>query len=199
MLTYTEDGHGRFRTAQPASGSARTLAELDVADPDESDVDFILYAFDSALPYLASIGSEAQWGTRLFSENPDRRKQFTEYVQKSYNLNARPEADSEDGSPWQLMTLFEVKTADGKWLRVAAQGLSTSIPDYVPESLAGKDLREASDFLYLNYLIADRRKADLAKGAAPLLIAFAEEQCRKRHKMLFYGDCWRGNDDGLLK
>ncbi|EST07933.1 Acyl-CoA N-acyltransferase [Kalmanozyma brasiliensis GHG001] len=199
MCTYTKDGLGRFRTAQPATGSARTLAELDVADPDESDVDFILYAFDSALPYLASIGSEAQWGTELFSQKPERRKQFTEFVQKSYDLNARQEADSNDDCPWQLMTLFEVRTEDDKWVRVAAQGLSTRFPDYVPESLASKDLRQAGDFLYLNYLIADRRKGDLAKGSAPHLISFAEQQCRKRHKTPFYGDCWRGNNDGLLK
>lgn len=38
------------------------------ADSAAQDVEFIIAAFDSALPYLASIGSHEQWGLTPFSE-----------------------------------------------------------------------------------------------------------------------------------
>lgn len=196
MITYTQGGQARIRTAQPATGATHTLAELNVVDPDESDVHFVLYAFDSALPYLASIGSEAQWGTIPFSEKPERVQGFEKFVQGSYVLDASP---VQDGAAWQQMVLYEIKTPDGRWSRVAAQGLATGFPDYVPEHLADKTVREATDYLYLSYLIADRRKGGLAKGSAAQLVAFADGQAKKLKKKVIYGDCWRGNNDGLLK
>ncbi|CBQ72229.1 conserved hypothetical protein [Sporisorium reilianum SRZ2] len=196
MIVYTQDGNARIRTAQPATGTPHTLVDLSVTDPHESDVDFILFAFDSALPYLASIGSAAQWGTILFSTTPKRVQGFTDFVQVSYDLHSRP---IQDGAAWQHMGIYEIKTKDGQWTRVAAQGLSISIPSYVPEQLAGKDMREATDYLYLNYLIADRRKGHLAKGAAAQLVAYADGQAKQMNKAVFYSDCWRGNNDGLLR
>ncbi|CDS82444.1 uncharacterized protein SPSC_03263 [Sporisorium scitamineum] len=196
MIVHTQDGQARIRTAQPATGTTQTLAELNVVDPDESDVDFVLYAFDSALPYLASIGSEAQWGTVPFSEKPERRQRFEKFVQGSYDLHTRP---IQDAAAWQHMAIYEIKTPDEKWTRVAAQGLATGFPTYVPEHLADDKVREATDYLYLNYLIVDRRKGKLAKGSAARLVAFADGQAKQLNKKMFYGDCWRGNGDGLLK
>lgn len=199
MITYTQDKRARFRTAQPDSGSAQTLSELSVVNPDESDVDFVLHAFDSALPYLASIGSEAQWGTVPFSEKPERRKSFSEYTRESYRLNAEPNAESQSSTgSYQHLVVYEVVTKGG-WLRVAAIGISTSFPNYVPPELAGEDVRKATDYLYLNYLIVDRRTGDLAKGAGYHLVAFATEQGKALGESIFYGDCWRGNNDGLMK
>ncbi|KAJ1028386.1 hypothetical protein NDA16_001553 [Ustilago loliicola] len=199
MITYTADKQARFRTAQPDSGSAQTLSELNVANPDESDVDFILYAFDSALPYLASIGSEAQWGTVPFSKKPERRRSFSEYAQESYKLNAesKPTLHSSTDN-YQHLIVYEVQTEAG-WLRVAALGISTGFPGYVPQELAAEKVRKATDYLYLNYLIVDRRTGDLAKGSGNHLVTFATEQARSLDKRIFYGDCWRGNNDGLIK
>lgn len=199
MITYTQDKLARYRTAQPASGTNQTLAELDVGNPDEDDIDFVLHAFDSALPYLASIGSEAQWGTALFSKKPERRKQFTDSVQESYGLANTQHAEQSDVKRWQHMLVYEIKTPDDKWTRVAALGVSNRFPDYVPKDLASSDLRQATDYHYLNYLIADRRAGELAKGAAAQLVRYAEEQCKQHGKTTFYGDCWRGNNDGLMK
>ncbi len=82
---------------------------------------------------------------------------------------------------------------------MAAQGIATSFPDYVPDELAAKDVKEATDYLYLNYLIVDRRTGDLSKGAGVRLVKFAEQQGKAIGKKVFYGDCWRGNNDGLMK
>ncbi|SPO22197.1 uncharacterized protein UTRI_02207_B [Ustilago trichophora] len=207
MITYTPDNRARIRTAQPSaspsgsgSGSFQTLSELNVANPEESDVDFVIHAFDSALPYLASIGSEAQWGTVLFSEKPKVRQSFDDYVRKSYDLNSTSQdTPPSDGQSWQHLALYEVQTEQAKWRRVAAQGLSTSFPNYVPDELARNELKEATNYLYLNYLIADRRTGDLAKGAASQLVAFGINEGKARGKSVFYGDCWRGNNDGLIK
>ena len=196
MIVYTQDGRSRIRLAQPATGAKKTLTELDVTDPEESDVDFVVHAFDSALPYLASIGSEAQWGTKPFSEKPQVVQSFAKYVQESYDLY---HGSIHDATPWQHMSLYEVKTPNNKWIRVSAQGLSTSFPVYVPESLADNKTRTASDYLYLNYLIADRRKGDLAKGSAAHLVKFADQRAKELNKKIVYGDCWRGNKNGLLR
>ncbi|SPC67365.1 uncharacterized protein UHOD_02945 [Ustilago sp. UG-2017b] len=199
MFAYTSDRKARFRTAQPASDPARTLTELGVINPDESDVDFVLHAFDSALPYLASIGSEAQWGTVPFSEKPKVRESFAEYLQDSYSLNANSEPSASSNlESWQHLLIYEVQTDQG-WARVAAQGTSTSFPDYIPHDLISDELRKATDYLYLNYLIVDRRTGDLAKGAGNQLVTFAVEQGKALKKSKFYGDCWRGNRDGLMK
>ena len=195
MITYTPDGRGRFRTAQPASNASSTLFQLGVTNADESDVDFIIHAFDSALPYLASIGSEKQWGTIPFSQKNEVPPAFTAYMQKSYDLNSSSPQDRD----WQHLVIYEVQASDGNWTRVAAQGVSTNFPDYVPEKLAPQQVRDPTDYVYLNYLIADRRTGELAKGAGNRLVEFAESQAEAMGKSVFYGDCWRGNNDGLMK
>lgn len=197
MITYTPDGEGRFRTAHPSTSSTPTLTNLSVANPEESDLDFILHAFDSALPYLSAIGSEAQWGTVPFTAKQSVPKAFTDYLEESYRLNTEQTPDK--GGRWQHLVLYEVKTEDGSWRRIAAMGISTFFPDYVPLALADEKPRKANDYLYLNYLVSDRRTGDLAKGVGAKLVAFAEEQGRALNKTVFYGDCWRGNNDGLMK
>lgn len=196
MVTYVQEGSARVRAAQPATGAQQTLAQFNVTNPTENDVDFILHSFDSALPYLASIGSQAQWGTKPFSEKPDVVSHFTKYVRDSYELQANP---AKGGPGWHDMLLYEVKTPEGQWTRVAALGISVGFPDYVPEALAGRQTRDATDFVYLKYLVTDRRAASLAKGSATQLMTVAEQQARDMGKSVCYGDCWRGNGDGLLK
>nr|CDI56939.1 conserved hypothetical protein [Melanopsichium pennsylvanicum 4] len=198
MITYTLNGKVRFRTAQPAS---IPLAPLSVADPEESDLDFILHAFDSALPYLASIGSQAQWGTQPFSEKQKVREAFENYLEQSWAINSSSSSSAcmNNKASWQHLTLYEIQKEGGQWTRVAAQGVSTSFPSYVPQSLAGKETRERSNYIYLNYLIADRRTGQQAKGAGDRLVAFAQEEARGKGKTIFFGDCWRGNGDGLMR
>lgn len=195
MIVSSLDARTRVRAAQPATGTRQTLAELNVTNPTECDVDFILHAFDSALAYLASIGSEAQWGTIPFSAKPDQVSHFTNYVEECY---LQASANSGSGSIWQSMLLYEVKQ-DTSWTRVAALGISTAFPSYVPDSLADNSMRQAADYVYLKYLVTDRRCATLSKRSAAHLMAFAEQTAREMHMHICYGDCWRGNGDGLLK
>lgn len=200
MIASTVDRFARFRTAQPATGSHQTLAELGVANPEECDLDFVLHAFDSALPYLASIGSGAQWGSVNFSEKEGLRKSFADYIAKSFQLNGAPHGISGNkDAAWNNMVLYEVAIEDGGWRRVAAMGISTSFPDYIPGGLASGEVKQGTDYMYLNYLISDRRAGELAKGAGSKLVEFGEAQSRNRGKTIFYGDCWRGNGDGLMK
>lgn len=196
MTIYAQkSGKFRIRTAQPATCASPSLSDLGVSNPDESDVDFILHAFDSALPYLASIGSEAQWGTVPFSVKPERVSHFTQYVQECYALQSYPD---KGGPGWQDMYLYEVLT-DATWTRVAVAGLSVHFPDYVPLDLADDSTRKATDYVYLKYLVTDRRSGGLAKGSATQLMTFVETVSRDMGKKVCYGDCWRGNGDGLLK
>ncbi|GAC76973.1 LAMMER dual specificity kinases [Moesziomyces antarcticus T-34] len=199
MIELVHDGAGRLRTAQPETGASQTLSELGVANAEESDVDFVIHAFDSALPYLASIGSEAQWGTTPFSEKPKVKSSFSAYAQRSYDIYSAESGSVTNEKDWKHLVLYEVRTTDGLWTRVAALGVSCDFPDYVPDSLAGEGAKAAGNYAYLNYLISDRRAGDLAKGAAANLIPLAERQARALGKIIFYGDCWRGNNDGLIK
>src|SRR5687767_9048908 len=47
------------------------------------DTAFIIAAFDSTLPHLASIGSGSQWGSQRWSEKEDFPKLVQKYIEDS--------------------------------------------------------------------------------------------------------------------
>lgn len=140
---------------------------------------FVIHAFDSALPYLASIGSEAQWGTQPFSEKPALVATILGFIR-------------DPSPPWKRMVIAE--THDGT--RVAAMGLSDEMPGYVKDI----DIKNrADDFVYLNYLIIHRNTGADAKGSGAELIKEAIQECKRQGKKRILSDCWRGNGDGLMR
>lgn len=64
------------------------------ADSAARDGEFIIAAFDSALPYLASIGSQEQWGLTPFSERDGWVAETMQQVQdaETYRLTGKGDA-----------------------------------------------------------------------------------------------------------
>ncbi|KAK0530986.1 hypothetical protein OC834_003119 [Tilletia horrida] len=136
--------------ATPSSLSIRP-ARLDQADDH-----FVLTAFDSALPYLASIGSGAQWGDVPFTAKPERVKEMHDFCARSDRVRALEEeqessaALQQQGSvvqvprmEWSKLLIAEAHThmeteteTDGtKAIRVAGAGMSLHAPGYVVRAL----------------------------------------------------------------
>ncbi|KAE8220948.1 hypothetical protein CF319_g5607 [Tilletia indica] len=58
------------------------------ASLERGDDHFVLTAFDSALPYLASIGSGAQWGSTPFTSKPAVVKDMHDFLVRSDKIHA---------------------------------------------------------------------------------------------------------------
>lgn len=197
----------RFRVALPCDEFrvAVSSGELSIhGGLDETDLEFVLHAFDSALPYLASIGSEEQWGSIPFSSQPQRVKSFGEYISRSsciHETESVAQAISVPPGDWKQMSLFEIRASGTpEWRRAAAMGISLDVPEYVTSGLLSADARDKADFVYLNYLIADRRAGSHARNTAHRLVhEHAVREAKRIGKSIIYVDCWNGNGDGLVK
>lgn len=200
----------RFRIAFPCSDfrSSIEAGELSVHDgASETDLEFVLRAFDSALPYLASIGSEAQWGTIPFSQRPQTVQSWSEYIAESNRIHKKDSSTEstnstiEDVESWKQMVILEIRPQESsEWRRVAAMGISVEVPDYVTPDLLAQEIRQEAKFIYLNYLIADRRAVVLARNTAQKLVKeHAIPEAKRIGKHTIYVDCWRGNQGGLVK
>ncbi|PWY98618.1 hypothetical protein BCV70DRAFT_201938 [Testicularia cyperi] len=206
--TSTSTRTHRFRVARPAQAfqTAIESGELQLHDADETDVDFVLHSFDSALPYLLSIGSEAQWGTLPFSAKPDVVALFTQQVQQSWTTYtaavARGKEEENAGPGWYRVVILEVRltntNTNTKWRRVAAMCVGCGIPDYVPLATIAQPDRDIHDFVYLKSFIVDRRSGTLARGSGAKLVPHAVQLAQSLAKKTLWVDCWKGNRDKLI-
>ncbi|CAD6967686.1 unnamed protein product [Tilletia controversa] len=134
--------------------SVNSLVSIRPAVLERADDHFVLTAFDSALPYLASIGSGAQWGSVPFTSKPSVVKDMHDFLLRSDRIHALEEAEAQkthdagavarrvfeaEGSSgrkqWNKLIVAEVSTGDQLAVRVAAIGLASHAPGYVQSSL----------------------------------------------------------------
>ena len=80
---------------------------------------------------------------------------------------------------------------------VAAMILEAKSSDYLRDVLPEQDDRDP--FVFLSYLLSDRRTAALNRGAGAVLIAHAKEVTRQLGLDRICSDCWRGNNRKLVK
>ncbi|OAL47293.1 hypothetical protein IQ07DRAFT_590145 [Pyrenochaeta sp. DS3sAY3a] len=195
--------------------------------PLQTDTPFILEAFDSALPHLASIGSAAQWGTTPRSTQPV----FVEHVRASVaaaqsasteaavfvaevaltpgleksrldsNLNVEGDGDAA-GAGAQAPRVRKDADTPYPMLQVAAAALTGEFAAYV---LAQEHLKplvagaiESADFLYLSVLVSDFRAGEMRRGAGGALMAQVRAYARGRGKRAVWCDCWAGNGGKLV-
>jgi hypothetical protein len=65
---------------------SNTMADTDPrfhvrsASPDGDDAEFILAAWDSTLPFLASIGAGEMWGDQLFSQRAGQKQEVIDLI-----------------------------------------------------------------------------------------------------------------------
>lgn len=152
-----------------------------------ADTKFIISSFDSALPWLASIGSGAQWGAEPFSERPKFCQEIKELVEGSAGIV--------DGMAW----IADIpSTNDEGAVSAGAIVLSKNPPSYAPSQSAVVPVPE----IYIRILITDQALGEIAKGVGPVgskLIDFARNKAKQEGAELLRVDCWKGGADSLLR
>lgn len=196
-----------FQTIFKAMSNAIYTASFHIrhAKAAYDDGHFIVEAFDSTLPYLASIGSEEMWGLTPFSERDGFVNESLESVEQSENYALTrsgdaiciliaeiqlPEAPSlGQGDPlrWRFdesgQGMLQVGTATVRegWL-----------PSYITAQahlgLETLEKGEDRDFLYLEVIILDHRTGSLCKGAGAAMIQSIIKSGRENGKTALYVD-----------
>ncbi|UNI14170.1 hypothetical protein JDV02_000829 [Purpureocillium takamizusanense] len=162
------------------------------------DAQFIVGAFDSTIPYLASIGAGGMWGEEPFSAKDGFEAETIESIQKS----------ERDDEPLRVF-IAEVDVGAAAAPQGTAQPpvrvgsamiREDSLPSYITEREEMKpEVDGARDFLFLEVVISDYRTGSLHKGAGAALIEAIKSYGRDRNKRTLYVDCWAGNDAKLSR
>ena len=149
-----------------------------------ADTKFIIDCFDNALPWLASIGKEAQWGSEPFSEKEYFCKEVKGFVEGSPKLAT--------GIAW----IADVPAPGGEGtVPAGAIVLSSDAPSYAPSQSVAVPVPE----IYIRILITDQALGKVAKGVGSKLIEFARNKAKEEGVELIRVDCWRGGDDSLMR
>ncbi|KAL9937070.1 hypothetical protein V8E36_004305 [Tilletia maclaganii] len=155
----------------------------------DADDHFVLTAFDSALPYLASIGSGAQWGSVPFTKKGNRVKEMHDFCARSERTfaaaaaaaDATPETRTVSKSDWAKLLIAQMQDTRAASsqspppTRVGAVGLSRHAPEYVATALPQIFPSRTStlsttasaiegEFIYVNYLIVHRDPLGITGG-----------------------------------
>lgn len=167
----------------------------------------ILSFTDSQLPHLARIGSAEQWGTESISANSASQEEYK-------NLVLRSEGPQTWGTNWVQVSVLEVEvelqslsdevrslvtttTEGGKSgrLPIAAMVLEGHSSDYTRPVIAEQD--EADPFVYVRFIVTDRRVGTFSKGSGQILLEHADGVARSLGIGRLALDGWNGNG-GLL-
>ncbi|RVD84777.1 uncharacterized protein DFL_006501 [Arthrobotrys flagrans] len=196
----------KFRPATLAAGDDRWFVE----------------AWDSTLPYLASIGSTSQW-QYIPSNLPGAVSKVKKMIADSdisaqkYPISS-PEILLENGTPpldWNKAYVAEISVnkehipvalaekysstsiqGDIVTIPVGAMVLQGKSPEYVRAVIPEQD--DKDPFIFLAFLMTDHRAGGLAKGSGSALLNIAKEEVKKLGLKRLCGDCWRGNGRRLV-
>jgi hypothetical protein len=175
-----------------------------------SDNKRILAFFDSQLPWLETVGSSAQWGSQIRSTDEGYQEKIRDKIERSEACIGQPyspnwirayiiEAEADINSlSAEVQTLANDVGGDGR-AKVPIGGMileAKSLP-YVRSVLP--ELDEKDPFIYLGYLMSDRRTSPLNKGAGAALIDHGKQEIKQLGLQRFCGDCWAGNDRKLVR
>lgn len=169
----------------------------------------ILAFSDSQLAYLDKMGSGDQWGTESISASDASQEKYKRLVQRS-------EETQTWGVDWIQIFVLEVAvdstvlSDDLKYLLphhepleertklpVAAMILEGRCSDYTRPVLAEQDERDP--FVYVRYLVTDRRVGSFSKGSGQKLLDHADEVARSLGIGRLCLDGWNGNDALLVR
>ncbi|KAK1753898.1 hypothetical protein QBC47DRAFT_32015 [Echria macrotheca] len=165
------------------------------ATTSEDDLNFLVAAFDSTLPHLATIGSGAQWGSIPFSQREGT------YEQELKDLRAAEAYRLTREGPEFRILIAEAKDGNDKYIPV---GWTTLRGEYLsPYLLEASALdhvtKTAKNYLFMYVLVTDFRAGALRKGVGAALVQYAKAWAEELGKDVFYVDCWGGNDGKLIK
>ncbi|PGG95881.1 hypothetical protein GX51_08088 [Blastomyces parvus] len=155
------------------------------------DVPAVLHLLDTAVKWLESQGRTGQWGTALFSENPQRVEQGIELATTGHGLWLAIKAADDTPTPGQNRTInINSQTEGGETpgVIVGALALGERVP-YVPAI--------SEPELYVRLLITDRRCAGSKIGTR--LLEHARDVAKKAGISLLRVDCYAGDDGRLVQ
>lgn len=170
----------------------------------------ILEFTDSQLPYLAAIGSAEQWGSASVSGRDVAQQKYKRLVERSeeeqiwgidwfkiFMLDVEVENDGLPDDVRQLVPSHDHQESKRAVLPVAALVLEGRSEDYTRPVLPEQDSRDP--FLYVRYLVTDRRVGNLSKGSGQKLLDYADEVAKSLGIGRLCLDGWNGNDYRLIK
>jgi hypothetical protein len=167
----------------------------------------ILSFADSQLPRLASIGSAEQWGTESISASPASQEKYKSLVLRSeepqtwgtdcVNVSILEVEVGLESLADEIRGLVTTTTEDGKSgrLPIAAMVLEGHSSEYTRPVIAEQD--EADPFVYVRFIVTDRRVGSFSKGSGQILLEHADGVARSLGIGRLALDGWNGNG-GLL-
>lgn len=175
-----------------------------LASSAKDDAQFIVDAFDSTIPYLASIGAGEMWGAKPFSEKDGFKQETIKSIQKSEDPTdctsmliaevddaARGRGLAENNLPGENRTRTRVGHAEIRY---------ETLPSYLTsQEELSQAITDVKDFIFLDVLIADFRTGTLHKGAGAALLDAIKDEGRRQGKKSLLLDCWMGNDGQLSR
>lgn len=186
----------------PTSMQTSRPHRVRTAIPDSDDLDFIVAAFDSTLPYLTLIGAGEMWGSQPFSQ----RDGFVEDIQTSIKqsedyLNSGVLVLIAEQEPDILQAVHDQDQGKDCWQPVAAAIIRDTLPNYLTTNASLVPiLADAEDFLHIEAMVAhchvgkDRHRGG---GAGAAIINEVRERANAKGKVCILTDCWAGNGRGL--
>ncbi|PYI01153.1 hypothetical protein BO78DRAFT_401497, partial [Aspergillus sclerotiicarbonarius CBS 121057] len=173
------------------------------AEPIEADLAFIVSTYDSALPFLDSIGNPDQWGSIPFSQRGDFANETLSELHHSedYRLTGTSNDNGlrifivereyhDEPLNTELSSHLRVAADSRRFLPVGfAQTRENWVPTYVKSQphLQIPDT-ERDDFIYLEVIVTDSRVGGLRRGAGAALITGIRDYGRSRQKKAFWVD-----------
>jgi hypothetical protein len=178
------------------------------------DEAFVISVFDASLPYLSSLGSQAQWGSIPFSQRPgwidETQRQMREAEQNAVSnttdalriLVLEAEFSKQDVAAFDCKDVYLSTVDDGR-CRVAvgfAFVRGNWLPKYLPKAAvdqSGQVRREES--LYVEVMVSDNRIKDGIRGVGAALLRELRRWGCSRGKKVLYLDGWAGNERKLIR
>ncbi|KAI1160182.1 acetyltransferase [Nemania serpens] len=158
------------------------------------DLEFVLAAWDSTLPFLASIGAGEMWGDEPFSQREGQRQEIMEIIQQT---EEDPQNDTR-----RLLVAEAHTPAEGtaKTALVGAAMVRDALPSYLLERPEVKsEIEKGDSLLFIEVLVTDHRAHCRHRGAGAALVEAIKRRALSGGKSAVYVDAWAGNGRKLNK
>ncbi|ROV92409.1 hypothetical protein VPNG_09590 [Cytospora leucostoma] len=199
------------------------------AETSLGDDQFVFATFDSALPYLASIGSYEMWGLIPFTERDGWTTETSQQVKDAETYRSTGRGDAlrifiveaelpaevvEEGGPGSSVgILLSADKRHELQTRTRPEDGRTVLPvcfafvreDCIPKYIASQEHLRLEDAdreacLYIEVMVADHRVgSDLRKGCGAVLIQGIKEYGQRTYRRALFVDGWAGNDKKLIR
>jgi len=162
---------------------------------DRGDPELFVDMMDSQIPWLSSIGSSGQWGSLPIREaRPNIVSRPQDWIKRSEEQKAWCRE-------WCRAFVAEVPAPGEmdtkKAVPAAALVLETVSASYVRDLLPEQD--EADPFVYVAFIMSNRRVAEASKGAGAALLEVARQQAQEVGVRRICLDCYAGNERKLIR